>query len=70
MACALQFKVVFDAVYNPLWTRLLLDAKERGAVPVDGLQMFVGQALEQFRLFTGQEPPAQLMEDTVAGKKA
>ena len=61
-----QFKVVFDAVYNPLWTRLLLDAKAGGATPVDGLQMFVGQALEQFRLFTGgSEPPAELMERTV-----
>ncbi|PNW80154.1 hypothetical protein CHLRE_08g380201v5 [Chlamydomonas reinhardtii] len=65
-AVAGQFKVVFDAVYNPLWTRLLLDAKAGGATPVDGLQMFVGQALEQFRLFTGgSEPPAELMERTV-----
>ncbi|GIL79626.1 hypothetical protein Vretifemale_8933 [Volvox reticuliferus] len=63
---AAQFKVVFDAVYNPLWTRLLLDARAGGATPVDGLQMFVGQALEQFRLFTGgAEPPAELMEQTV-----
>ncbi|GLI68149.1 hypothetical protein VaNZ11_012486 [Volvox africanus] len=63
---AAQFKVVFDAVYNPLWTRLLLDARAGGATPVDGLQMFVGQALEQFRLFTGGvEPPAELMERTV-----
>ncbi|KAG2426447.1 hypothetical protein HXX76_011678 [Chlamydomonas incerta] len=64
-AVAGQFKVVFDAVYNPLWTRLLLDARAGGATPVDGLQMFVGQALEQFRLFTGAEPPAELMERTV-----
>ncbi|KAG2496617.1 hypothetical protein HYH03_005438 [Edaphochlamys debaryana] len=60
-----KFKVVFDAVYNPLWTQLLLDAKAAGCTPVDGLQMFVGQALEQFRHFTGQEPPADLMERTV-----
>ncbi|KAG2452420.1 hypothetical protein HYH02_002663 [Chlamydomonas schloesseri] len=65
-AVAGKFKVVFDAVYNPLWTRLLLDARAGGAVPVDGLQMFVGQALEQFRHFTGGvEPPAELMERTV-----
>ncbi|EFJ45882.1 hypothetical protein VOLCADRAFT_82062 [Volvox carteri f. nagariensis] len=63
---AAKYKVVFDAVYNPLWTRLLQDARAGGAVPVDGLQMFVGQALEQFRLFTGGlEPPAALMEKTV-----
>ncbi len=52
-------------MYNPLWTRLLRDARDGGATPVDGLQMFVGQALEQFRFFTGQEPPAHLMEQTV-----
>ncbi|GLC40828.1 hypothetical protein PLESTF_001042000 [Pleodorina starrii] len=63
---AAKFKVVFDAVYNPLWTRLLRDARDGGATPVDGLQMFVGQALEQFRFFTdGSEPPAELMERTV-----
>ncbi|KXZ55471.1 hypothetical protein GPECTOR_2g1020 [Gonium pectorale] len=60
-----KYKVVFDAVYNPLWTKLLRDARDAGCTPVDGLQMFVGQALEQFRLFTGQEPPAELMEQTV-----
>lgn len=63
---AAKFKVVFDAVYTPVWTQLLKDAKAGGATPVDGLEMFVGQALEQFRHFTaGQEPPAALMEQTV-----
>lgn len=34
---------------------------------VDGLQMFVGQAADQFRLFTGgAEPPVQLMQKTLA----
>ncbi len=53
-------------MYTPVWTQLLKDAKAGGATPVDGLEMFVGQALEQFRHFTGgQEPPAALMEQTV-----
>lgn len=29
---------------------------------VDGLQMFVGQAVRQFELFTGQPAPAELMQ--------
>ena len=34
---------------------------------VDGLQMFVGQAADQFRLFTGgAEPPVELMQKTLA----
>jgi shikimate 5-dehydrogenase len=32
---------------------LLREAKAAGAVPVSGLEMFVGQAAAQFTLFTG-----------------
>jgi 3-dehydroquinate dehydratase/shikimate dehydrogenase len=57
--------LVFDAVYNPLETRLLREARERGCLCVSGLEMFVLQAAEQFRLFTGQEPPVDVMRDAV-----
>ena len=60
-----NFGLVFDAVYTPVWTRLLLDAKEAGCEVVDGLQMFVGQAADQFRLFTGTEPPVELIQRTL-----
>jgi shikimate dehydrogenase len=53
--------VVFDAVYTPRVTRLLRDAKSAQATTVLGLEMFLGQALVQFRLFTGQEPPVDIM---------
>jgi shikimate 5-dehydrogenase len=36
---------------------------------VDGLQMFVGQALHQFELFTGSEAPKAHMQDTLLGGK-
>lgn len=49
----LQFKVVFDAVYTPRETRLLRDAAAAGCLVVDGVAMFVGQAVEQLKLFTG-----------------
>ena len=61
-----NFGLVFDAVYTPVWTRLLLDAKEAGCAVVDGLQMFVGQAADQFRLFTGAEPPVELIQKTLS----
>ena len=32
---------------------------------VSGLEMFVGQAAEQFRLFTGLQPPVDLMRQVV-----
>lgn len=49
----LQFKVVFDAVYTPRETRLLRDAVAAGCLVADGVAMFVGQAVEQLKLFTG-----------------
>jgi shikimate dehydrogenase len=56
---------VMDIVYNPLETRLLKTAKERGCVTVDGLGMFVHQGAEQFRLWTGLEAPIEAMSQAV-----
>ncbi|KAG8483253.1 hypothetical protein CXB51_022269 [Gossypium anomalum] len=47
------YSLVFDAVYTPKITRLLREAEETGATIVSGLEMFVGQAYEQFERFTG-----------------
>ena len=57
--------VVFDAVDNPLETRLLREAKECGCAQASGLDMFVGQAARQFSLFTGEEPALDLMRAAV-----
>jgi len=50
-----RFKIVYDLIYNPLQTRLLIDAQKEGCKTISGLSMFVYQALEQFRIWTGQE---------------
>ncbi len=50
-------QVAYDIVYNPLRTRFLREAQAAGLETVDGLAMFLGQAVEQFRLWTGQEFP-------------
>ena len=52
---------VFDLVYNPLETRLLWQARQAGANTIDGLGMLVWQGALAFALWTGQEPPADLM---------
>jgi 3-dehydroquinate dehydratase/shikimate dehydrogenase len=57
--------IVFDAVYNPIETRLLQDAKENGCHTVNGLSMFINQAAEQFRLWTNIDPPIGLMSKVV-----
>ncbi len=44
---------VLDVIYNPARTRLLLDAKKRGIVAMNGLLMLVAQAKEASEWFTG-----------------
>jgi 3-dehydroquinate dehydratase / shikimate dehydrogenase len=57
--------VVFDTVYNPENTVLIKDAKQAGCLVINGLDMFIRQAAYQYKLFTGNEPPAKLMRETV-----
>ena len=59
---------VFDAVYNPENTFLLRQAREKGCTTVSGIEMFIGQACLQFKLFTGQKASAKLMRELL--KKA
>lgn len=54
---------VFDVVYNPLETRLLRDARESGCQTIDGLSMFIYQAVGQFELWTGTEAPIGVMRE-------
>lgn len=51
--------IVYDIVYAPLRTELLLQAEERGLATVDGLEMLVGQAALAFELFFGVAPPRE-----------
>ncbi|MCF7955234.1 MAG: shikimate dehydrogenase [Phycisphaerae bacterium] len=57
--------VVFDTVYNPLETLLLKFAKDAGAKTVTGAEMFVRQAMAQYKIFTGKEADEELMRQTV-----
>ena len=53
--------VVMDTIYNPENTMMIKQARGHGAQVVTGLDMFIRQAAAQFRAFTGQEPPVDLM---------
>jgi len=63
--CLKKEMAVFDTVYNPAETLLLKQAKEVGAKTISGLDMFVNQAMGQFRLFTGQDANSRLMRSVV-----
>ncbi|MHC4509286.1 MAG: shikimate dehydrogenase [Planctomycetota bacterium] len=56
---------VFDTVYNPAKTLLLKEAKKKKTKTIDGVAMFVNQAMAQFRLFTGQDANPDLMRNVV-----
>jgi shikimate dehydrogenase len=49
--------LVYDLVYTPLQTRLLLAARRHGLDAVSGLDFFVAQGLAQFQLWTGISLP-------------
>ena len=55
---------VCDVVYNPRETRMILEAKEKGCKTLGGLWMLVNQGADALRLWTGIEPPADLMYET------
>lgn len=54
--------IVFDMVYNPMETLLLAKAKSQGREVINGLQMFLEQAAQQFEIFTGETAPRAVME--------
>lgn len=57
--------LVFDCVYNPFRTRLIKDAEKCGCQTISGLEMFIAQAREQYKLFTGHFADEKIMRKTV-----
>ncbi|MDO9229842.1 MAG: shikimate dehydrogenase [Syntrophales bacterium] len=60
-----RFPRVMDMIYNPNKTRLLREAGAAGCIVRSGVGMFVHQGAEQFRLWTGMEPPRERMRQAV-----
>lgn len=56
---------VVDLIYEPPKTTLLKEAEARGLQTLNGLGMLLHQAGEQFRLWTGQQPPIKAMAESV-----
>ena len=57
---------VFDAVYSA--TPLVTAAKERGAAALNGLGMLVRQGALSFSLWTGEDPPIEIMRQALVEK--
>lgn len=56
---------ICDLIYNPAETMLLRYAKELGCRFINGLGMLVYQGAESFRIWTGVEPPVEVMRRAV-----
>jgi 3-dehydroquinate dehydratase/shikimate dehydrogenase len=59
-------RLVYDLVYDPDPTLLMLDAARAGVAAIGGLSMLVAQAERQFEIWTGQRPPAGLFGEAAA----
>lgn len=59
-------RLVYDLVYNPPSTRLMREAAEGGIESIGGLEMLLAQAAAQFRLWTGQDAPLEVMREAAA----
>ena len=63
---------VADAVYEPLWTPLLLAARDKGATVMTGRELALDQAMDAFEIFTGRIADRRAMEeafDHVVGRR-
>ena len=54
-------QLVVDLVYHPVLTPLVEAARQRGAAAANGLGMLIHQAAHAFRLWTGEDPPLEVM---------
>ena len=57
--------LVYDLIYNPVETELLRRARAVGAQTLNGVGMLVHQGAAAFKIWTGVEPPVDVMERAV-----
>ena len=56
---------VFDMIYNPVQTRLLVQARALGLRAINGLPMLLHQGALAFTLWTGQPAPLDIMRSSI-----
>ena len=57
--------VLVDLIYNPAVTEFLLLGEKRGMKTVNGLGMLIHQALEAYRIWTGETQSAQFVRNAL-----
>lgn len=59
--------IVYDIVYRPMRTDLILRARERGATIIYGYEMLLGQATRAFEIWHGVKAPYDAMKRALLG---
>ena len=54
-------RLAYDLVYNPLETQFLREARAAGCETLGGIEMLLAQAVEQFKIWIGDEPDTDVM---------
>jgi 3-dehydroquinate dehydratase / shikimate dehydrogenase len=62
--------IVYDLVYNPPFTKLLIAAERAGCRTIGGLDMLVAQAQAQFEWWTGGRPADRVMREAALARLA
>lgn len=57
-----KHQIVFETIYHPFETQLLVAAQRCGATCIHGLEMFLEQGAAQFELHTGVKAPRAVMK--------
>jgi len=60
-----QDLIVYDIIYSPSETKLLMEANKRGLKTIQGLGMLVHQGAIAFELWTGIFPPIETMRNAL-----
>ena len=60
----------FDAVYTPADTQFLQDAEAAGLAVISGYELFFGQGVDAWGIFTGADLDHAALRDAIQGDKA
>jgi len=60
-----QETIIYDLVYNPRETKFVRDARTQGLQATTGLGMLIEQAALGFELWTGRQPPRDVLWNAV-----
>lgn len=57
--------IVYDLVYNPRETPLMVNAKKESRFVFNGLEMLIQQGAASFQIWTGKEAPLHIMRNAI-----